>query len=169
MIDSSIDEEENESLALTKGTKADEGLAISGVMCHPHDAFMAYAEQCRMFDVRDALVRMRGVIGSGMQGGPIINLARDYSGEMHVITVLRNNCAVTPLVENVLTTIWHQMAKQGSDGILKLWDGISNAKPSFSHTTVHRPNVRQRRQRPRSKECSHLHQNGRTMNWNVKA
>ena len=71
-----------------KERKVTKGLAINRVLVHAAEYFTGYAEQTRMFDVRDALVELTGVLPRGAQQGDIINIARLYGREMHVLTVL---------------------------------------------------------------------------------
>ena len=42
-----------------------------------------------MFDVRDALVELTGVLPRGAQPGDAINIARSYGREMYVLTILQ--------------------------------------------------------------------------------
>ena len=71
-----------------KERKLTKGLAINRVLVHAAEYFTGYAEQTRMFGVRDALVELTGVLPRGAQQGDIINTARLYGREMHVPTVL---------------------------------------------------------------------------------
>ena len=66
-----------------KERKVNKGFAINRVLVHAAEYFTAYAEQARMFDVRDALVELthgraaarRSGSGSGAQPGGIINIS----------------------------------------------------------------------------------------------
>ena len=41
-----------------------------------------------MFDIRDSLVELTGVLPRGAQPGEIINIAPSYGREMYVLTIL---------------------------------------------------------------------------------
>ena len=57
-----IDEDELADLGALKEIKVDKGRAVNHVLQHAGEYFTAYAEQARMFDVRDALVELTGVL-----------------------------------------------------------------------------------------------------------
>ena len=86
-----------------KERKVTKGLAINRVLVHAPAYFTGYAEQTRMFDVRDALVELTGVLPRGAQQGDIINIARLYGREMHVLTVLQRVGDVEPVTLNAAT------------------------------------------------------------------
>ena len=92
-------------LGSLKERKIDKGHAINRVLIHPGEHFTAYAEQVRMFDARDALMELTGVLPRSAQGGEVLNLARSYSHEMHVLTVLQRTGDVEPITLNVLSTV----------------------------------------------------------------
>ena len=73
-----IDEDELADLTALKELKVDKGRAVNRVLQHAGEYFTAYAEQARMFDVRDALVELTGVLPRGAPPGDIINIARSY-------------------------------------------------------------------------------------------
>ena len=75
-------------LVALKERKIDKGHAANRVLLHAGEYFTAYAEQARMFDVRGALVELTGVLSRGAPPGDVINIARSYGREMHVLTVL---------------------------------------------------------------------------------
>ena len=66
------------------------------MLVHSDEYFVAYAEQTRMFDVRDAMVELTGIFPRGAQQGEISNIARFYGREMHVLTVLQRAGEVEP-------------------------------------------------------------------------
>ena len=67
------DGDELADLSPLKERKVNKGLAINRVLVHAAEYFTAYAEQARMFDVRDALVELTGVLPRGAQQGSITN------------------------------------------------------------------------------------------------
>ena len=81
------DGDELADLNTLKERKVTKGLAMNCVLVHASGYFIGYAEQTRMFDVRDALVELTGVLPRGSQQGDIINIARLYGREMHVLTI----------------------------------------------------------------------------------
>ena len=99
------DGDELADLSTLKERKVNKGFAINRVLVHAAEYFTAYAEQARIFDVRDALVELTGVLPRGAQPGDIINIARLYGREMHVLTVLQRVGDVEPTTLNVLSTI----------------------------------------------------------------
>ena len=72
------DGEELAALSALKERKVTKGLAINRVLLHAGEYFTAYAEQARMFGVRDALVELTGVLPQGAPQGDIINISRFY-------------------------------------------------------------------------------------------
>lgn len=72
-----------------------------------------------MFDVRDAMAELTGILPRGMQQGEITNIARFYSREIHALTVLQRICEVEPLTLTVLSTVW---------GVLKGMSGATFAR-----------------------------------------
>ena len=74
------DGDEPADLNTLKERKVNKGFAIDRVLVHAAEYFTAYAEQARMFDVRDALVELTGVLPRGAPPGDIINIARFYCG-----------------------------------------------------------------------------------------
>ena len=75
------DGDELADLSTLKERKVNKGFAINRALVHAAEYFTAYAEQDRMFDVRDALVELTGVLPRGAQAGDIINIARFYGRE----------------------------------------------------------------------------------------
>ena len=78
-----------------------------------------------MFDARDALMELTGVLPRSVQGGEVLNLARSYSREMHVLTVLQRTGDVEPITLNVLSTVWNRLKGAGGTTFerltAKLW------------------------------------------------
>jgi len=78
-----------------------------------------------MFDVRDALVELTGVLPRGAQPGDIIDIARSFGREMHVLTILQRVGEVEPVTLNVLNTAWNRL--KGKEGTIfvrltaKIW------------------------------------------------
>ena len=107
------DGEELSDLSALKERKVDTGLAINRVLLHAGEYFTAYAEQARMFDVRDALVELTGVLPRGAPHGYAINISRFYGREMHVLTILQRAGDVEPITLNVLSTIWSRLKGKG--------------------------------------------------------
>ena len=104
------DGDELADLNTLKERKVTKGLAMNCVLVHASGYFIGYAEQTRMFDVRDALMELTGVVlPRGAQQGGIINIARLYGREMHVPTVLQRAGDVEPVTLNVLSTIWGRL------------------------------------------------------------
>ena len=93
-----IDEDELADLEALKELKVDKGRAVNRVLQHAGEYFTAYAEQARMFDVRGALVELTGVLPRGAPPGDIINIARSYGREMHVLTILQRTGDVDRLL-----------------------------------------------------------------------
>ena len=109
-----IDEDELADLEALKELKVDKGRAVNRVLQHAGEYFTAYAEQARMFDVRDALVELTGVLPRGAPPGDIINIARSYGREMHVLTILQRTGEVESTTLNVLNTVWNRL--KGTEG-----------------------------------------------------
>ena len=79
------DGDEATDLSTLKERKVNKGFPINRVLVHSGEYFTAYAEQARMSDVRGALVELTGILPRGAQQGEIINTARFYGREMHVL------------------------------------------------------------------------------------
>ena len=62
------DDVELADLRALKERKIDKGHAANRVLLHAGEYFTAYAEQARMFDVRDALVELTGVLPRAKRG-----------------------------------------------------------------------------------------------------
>ena len=58
-----------------------------------------------MFDVRDAMVELTIILPRGAQQGEVINIARFYGRQIHVLTVLKRVGEVEPLILTVLSTV----------------------------------------------------------------
>ena len=80
------DGDEATDLRTLKERKVIKGFTIRRVLVHSSEYFVAYVEQTRMFDVRGAMVELTGILPRGAQQGEIINIARFYGCEMHVLT-----------------------------------------------------------------------------------
>ena len=109
-----IDEGELADLEALKTIKVDRGRAMENVRLHAGEYFTAYAEQTRMFDVRDALVELTGVLPRGAPPGDVINIARAYGREMYILTILQRTGAVDPVTRSVLNTVWNRL--KGKEG-----------------------------------------------------
>ena len=122
-----IDEGELADLEALKAIKLSRGRAMDQVLLHAGEFFTAYAEQVRMFDVRDALVELTGVLPRGAPPGDVINIARGYGREMHVLTILQRTGDVDAATLNVLSTVWNRL--KGKEGAkftrltAKIWKG----------------------------------------------
>ena len=122
-----IDEGELADLEALKEIKLGRGRAMDHVLLHAGEYFTAYAEQVRMFDVRDALVELTGVLPRGAPPGDVINIARGYGREMHVLTILQRTGEVDAATLNVLNTVWNRL--KGKEGAkftrltAKIWKG----------------------------------------------
>ena len=103
------DGDEAMDLHTLKERKVNKGFAINRVLVHSGEYFTAYAEQTRMSDVRDAMVELTGIFPRSAQQGEIINIARFYGREMHVLTVLLRVGEVGPPTLTVLSTIWKRL------------------------------------------------------------
>ena len=62
-----------------------------------------------MFDVRDAMVELTGILPRGASQGGAINIARFYGREMHVLTILQRVGEVEPLILAILRTVWGRL------------------------------------------------------------
>ena len=62
---------------------------INRVLVHLGEYFVAYAEQTRMFDVRDAMVELTGILPRGASQSETTNIARVYGREINVVTILQ--------------------------------------------------------------------------------
>jgi len=100
------DGDEVADLNALKERRVNKSFAINRVLVHAAEYFTAYAKQARVFDVRAALVELTGVLPRRAQPGDIINIARFYGREMHVLTVLQRAGDFEPITLNVLSTIW---------------------------------------------------------------
>ena len=107
------DGDELTDLRTLKERKVNKGFAINRVLLHAAEYFTAYAEQARVFDVRDALVELTGVLPRGAQQGDIINISRFYGREMHSLTVLQRVGDVEPITLNALSTISGRLKGKG--------------------------------------------------------
>jgi hypothetical protein len=107
------------------------GFAINRVLVHAAEYFTAYAEQARMFDVRDALVELAGVLTRGAQPEDIINISRFYGREMHVLTVLQRMGNVEPITLNVLSTIWVRLKGRGGSTFDRLTTNLFAEPPTI--------------------------------------
>ena len=107
------DGDELTDLSTLKERKVNKGFAINRVSMHAAEYFIAYAEQARMFGVRYALVELTGVLPRGAPQGDIVNIARFYGREVHVLTVLQRVGDVEPTTLNVLSTIWGRLKGKG--------------------------------------------------------
>ena len=123
------DGDELADLNALKERKVTKGLAINRVLVHASEYFTGYAEQTRMFDVRDALVELTGVLPRGAQQGDIINIARLYGREMHVLTVLQRVGDVEPVTLNVLSTIWGRLKGKGGSTFGRLTTNLFAEEP----------------------------------------
>ena len=103
------DGDEATDLRTLKERKVNKGFAINRVLVHSGEYFVAYAEQTCMFDVRDAMVELTGILPRGAQQDEIINIARFYGREMHVLTALKRAGEVEPLTLTVLSTVWGRL------------------------------------------------------------
>ena len=103
------DVDEATDLRTLKERKVNKVFAINRVLVHSGEYFVAYAEQTRMFDVRGAMAELTGILPRGAQQGEIINIARFYGREMHVLTVLQRVGELEPLVLTVLSTVWGRL------------------------------------------------------------
>ena len=112
-IASMTDGDELSDLSSLKEKKIDKGHAINRVLLHPGEFFAAYGEQARMFDVRDALTELTGVLSRGTNPGEAINIARSYGREMYVLTILQRTGDVKPITLNVLSTVRHRLKGKG--------------------------------------------------------
>ena len=75
-------------LCTLKERKVNKGFNINRFLVHSGEYFAAYAEQTRMFHVRDGMVELTGILPCGASQGETINIARFYGREMHVLTIL---------------------------------------------------------------------------------
>ena len=123
------------------------GFAINRVLLHSGEYFTAYAEQARMFDVRDALVELTGILPRGAQKGEIINIARFYGREMHVLTILQRVGDVEPLTLNILSTFWGCLKGMGGPSLDSPPTCLRTRRPWWS--TTRRPRRRRRPLRSR--------------------
>ena len=57
-----------------------------------------------MFDVRDALTELTGVLSRRANPGEVVNIARSYGREMYVLTILQRTGDVKPTTLNVLSS-----------------------------------------------------------------
>ena len=103
------DGDEATDLRTLNERKANKGFAINRVLVHSGEYFAACAEQTLMFDVRGAMVELAGILPRGAQQGKIVNIARFYGREMHVLTVLQRAGEVEPLILAVLSTVWGRL------------------------------------------------------------
>jgi hypothetical protein len=105
-----IDGDEATGLRTLKERKVNKAFAINRVLVHSGEYFIAYyAEQTRMFDVRDAMVELTDILPRGAQQGEVNNIARFYGREMHLLTVLQRVGEVEPVILTVLSTIWGRL------------------------------------------------------------
>ena len=78
-----------------------------------------------MFDVRDALTELTGVLSRGAQPGEVINIARSYGREMYVLTILQRTGDAKPITLSVLSTVWNRLKGKGGTTFgrlaAKLW------------------------------------------------
>jgi hypothetical protein len=125
------DGDELADLNALKERQVTKGLAINRVLVHASEYFNGYAEQTRMFGVRDALVELTGVLPRGAQQGDIINIARLYGHEMHVLTVLQRVGDVEPVTLNVLlSTIWGRLKGKGGSTFGRLTTNLFAEPPT---------------------------------------
>ena len=73
-----------------------------------------------MFDVRGALVELTGVLPRGAQQRDSINIARSYSREMHVLTILQRVGDIEPITLSVLSTVWNRLKGKGGTTFARL-------------------------------------------------
>ena len=125
------DGEDLSDLSALKERTVGKGLAINRVLLHAGEYFTAYAEQARMFDVRDALVELTGVLPRGAPQGDIINISRFYGREMHVLTILQRVGDVEPITPNVLSTIWSQLKGKGGSTFARLTANLWKETPTI--------------------------------------
>ena len=123
--------DESTDLNTLKERKVNKGFAIIRVLVHSGEYFTAYAEQARMFDVRDALVELTGVLPRGAQQGGSINIARFYGREMHVLTVLQRAGDVEPITLNVLSTVWGRLKGKGANTFDRLTTNLFADPPTI--------------------------------------
>ena len=126
------DSDELTDLNTLKERKVNKGFAINRVLVQSGEYFTAYAEQARMFGVRDALVaELTGVLLRGAQQGDIINIARLYARELHVLTVLQRVGDVEPIPLNVLSTIWGRLKGKGGTTFGRLTTNLFAEPPTI--------------------------------------
>ena len=125
------DGDESTDLSTLKERKVNKGFAINRVLVHSGEYFTAYAEQARMFDVRDALVELTGVLPRGARQGDTINIARFYGREMHVLTVLQRAGDVEPITLNVLSTVWGRLKGKGGTTFNRLTKNLFVDPPAI--------------------------------------
>ena len=130
-IDAATDDVDLADLRALKERKIDKGQAANRVLLHAGEYFTAYAEQARMFDVRDALVELTGVLPRGAQPGEIINIARSYGREMYVLTVLQRTGDVEPITLNVLSTVWNRLKGAGGATFVRLTAKLWKEAPTI--------------------------------------
>ena len=118
-------------LSALKERKVNKGLAINRVLLHAAEYFTAYSEQARMFDVRDALFELTGVLPRGAQQGDAINISRFYGREMHVLTVLQRAGDVEAIKLNVLSIIWGRLKGKGGSTFDRLTTNLWNEPPTI--------------------------------------
>ena len=125
------DGDESTDLNTLKERKVNKGFAINRAFVHSGEYFTAYAEQARMFDVRDALVELTGILPRGAQQGDIIKIARFYGREMHVLTVLQRLGDVEPITLNVLSTVWGRLKGKGGTTFNRLTTNLFANPPTI--------------------------------------
>ena len=104
-----VDGDEATDLRALKELFLNKRFAINRELVHSGEYFTAYAEQTRMFDVRDAMVELTGILPRGVSQGGTINIARFYGREMHVLTILQCVGEVEPLILTILRTVWGRL------------------------------------------------------------
>ena len=82
------DGDEATDLSTRKERKVNKDFAINRVLVYSGEYFTTYAEQTRMSGVRGAMAELTGILPRSAQQGEIINIARFYGREVHVLTVL---------------------------------------------------------------------------------
>ena len=101
------------------------------MIVHSDEYFTAYAEQARMFNVRDAQVELTGILPRGAQQGEIINIARFYGREMHVLTIMKRVGDVEPITLDVLSTAWGRLKGMGGTTFSRLTTNLFADLPTI--------------------------------------
>ena len=73
----------------------------------------------------------QALLPRGAQQGEIINIARFYGREMHVLTILQRVGDVEPLTLNVLSTVWGRLKGMGGATFSRLTTNLFADPPTM--------------------------------------